>query len=253
MTDHALSDRDRALLVALADGKLRGRRRAAAEQRLARLPDMGQLLHRQQSVAAKLRGGPAAPATLELALPPRPRETRWPRPAIRLGLAAAGAAAVVAAALAVVLPSGGGPSTTEFADLGLLPATQPAPKPVANRPQQLNTSFEGVSYPNWGQQFGWHATGARSGTVDGRATRTVYYQHMEHRIGYTVVSGKPLDPPDDTERISSNGVQIALYRDRNAAVFTRNGHTCVLAAGHLMHRSTLVKLAAWKGEGTLSF
>src|SRR5436190_1575231 len=169
MTEHAFNDRDRALLVALADGKLSGRRRAAA--------------------------------------------------------------------LAIVLPSGGTPNTADFADVGLLPATQPAPKALADRPQELNTSFEGVSYPNWAHEFGWHATGARSGTVDGRATRTVYYQHMEHRIGYTVVSGKPLAPPRNADRITRNDVQIALYRDRNAAVFIRNGHTCVLSARHLMHRS----------------
>src|SRR3954454_6376353 len=88
MTEHALNDRDRALLVALADGRLSGRRRAAAEQRLARLPDRDELLERQRSIAARLRGGPAAPPTLELALPPAPRESRWPRPAVRLGLAA---------------------------------------------------------------------------------------------------------------------------------------------------------------------
>jgi hypothetical protein len=253
MTEHALGDRDRALLVALADGRLRGRRRAAAEQRLARLPDRDELLQRQRSIAARLRGGPAPPPALELALPPAPSSTRWPRPAVRLGLAAAGAAAAVAAALAIVLPSGGGLNTSDFADVGLLPATQPAPKPLADRREELDAGFEGIAYPNWAHDFGWHATGARSGTVDGRATRTVYYQHMEHRIGYTIVSGKPLAPPPNAERFTRNGVQIALYRDRDVAVFVRNGHTCVLAAPHLIHRSTLVRLASWKGDGKLSF
>jgi hypothetical protein len=252
MTEHALTDRDRALLVALADGRLRGRRRAAAEQRLARLPDRDELLQRQRTVAARLQGGPVPPPALELALPPQPRESRRPRPAVRLGMAAATAAAVLAAALAVLLPTGGGANVSDVATLGMLRATQAAPHPLNGKKEVLDTSFEGVSYPNWGDKFGWHATGARDARVDGRATRTVYYEHMGHRIGYTVVSGKPLDLPKNAERVTAGGVQIALFRDRDSAVFVRNGHTCVLG-GHLMHRSTLIELAGWKGDGKLSF
>jgi len=67
-----------------------------------------------------------------------------------------------------------------------------------------------------------------------------------HRIGYTIVSGPALDLPRGAARARRNGIEIALYRDRaghDVAVFERDGHTCVLA-GHVMHRSTLIKLAA---------
>jgi hypothetical protein len=252
MADHPLTDRDRALLVALADGRLRGRRRADAEDRLSGIPGGHELVQRQRRVAATLQGGPESPASLAMALPEPARAARWRRPTVRLGLAAATAAAVAAAVVAVFAPSGGGASAADVAVLGTLHATQPAPEPIPAREGRLNASFEGVSYPNWGHQFGWHATGARSDEVDGRSTRTVYYEHMGHRIGYTVVSGEPLDLPKGAERISRDGVQIALFRDRDSAVFVRNGHTCILG-GHVMQRSTLVKLAAWKGNGTLRF
>lgn len=51
-----------------------------------------------------------------------------------------------------------------------------------------------------------------------------------------------------------NGVQIQLYHDgpRTVAVFERAGRTCVLAG--VVHRdSTLVKLAAWRADGALTF
>jgi hypothetical protein len=46
-----------------------------------------------------------------------------------------------------------------------------------------------------------------------------------------------------------------VYRDprhggHEVAVFERDGHTCVIA-GHVLHRSTLLKLAAWKGDGKI--
>jgi hypothetical protein len=249
MADHALNDRDRALLVALADGRLRGRRRAKAEQRLERIHGAPELVRRQRRVAAALQGGPAAPpprVTLPATSSPRPR------PVLRIGLAAATVAAVAAAAIAVFAPSAGAPTAAEAAELGMLRATAPAPHPLPGAKARLNASFKGVTYPDWGDEFGWHASGARDDNVGGRATRTVYYEHMGHRIGYTVVSGDPLELPDGAERVSKGGVQIALFPDRDAAVFVRNGHTCVLS-GHVMRRSTLVKLAAWKGGGTLGF
>jgi hypothetical protein len=249
MTDLPLTDRDRALLVGLADGSLRGRRRASVEARLESIPGGPELVRRQRRVAAALQGGPETPAAALI----EPTQTQRPMPALRLRLAAvATAIAIALVVVAVLLPSGGATTAADIAPLGSLSATAPAPQPLPGVESRLAASFEGVTYPNWSHQFGWHATGARSDVVDGRATHTVYYQHTMHRIGYTVVSGKPLAVPDDVERINFGGVEIALLRDRDAAVFVRDGHTCVLS-GHVMHRSTLIKLAAWKGGGRLSF
>ena len=70
-----------------------------------------------------------------------------------------------------------------------------------------------------------------------------------------MVSGPPLELPQRTRRVHRDGLTIALYRDpshggRDVASFERNGHTCVLA-GHVMHTSTIVKLAAWRGDGAV--
>jgi hypothetical protein len=35
-----------------------------------------------------------------------------------------------------------------------------------------------------------------------------------------------------------------------SAIFIRNGHTCILS-GHFAHRTTLVMLAAWRGDGEI--
>jgi hypothetical protein len=250
MTDLPLTDRDRALLVGLADGTLRGRRRASVEARVESIPGGPELVRRQRRVAGALQGGPTPPVASPLSEVARAQR---PMPAFRPRLAAVAAAIATAlVVIAVLLPSGGATTAADIAPLGSLSATAPAPQPLPGVESRLAASFEGVTYPNWSHEFGWHATGARSDVVDGRATHTVYYQHTMHRIGYTVVSGKPLAVPDDVERINIGGVEIALLRDRDAAVFVRDGHTCVLS-GHVMHRSTLIKLAAWKGGGRLSF
>jgi hypothetical protein len=111
-----------------------------------------------------------------------------------------------------------------------------------------------VTYPDWAQKFGWRATGRRADSIGGRHTETVFYRHTHHRIGYTVVSGAPLDPPPGSQRVVVNGVHVHAYRDgiRDVVVFVRDGHTCVLA-GFVHHRSTLLKLASWKGQGAISF
>jgi hypothetical protein len=53
-------------------------------------------------------------------------------------------------------------------------------------------------------------------------------------------------------RVRRGGIAIALYgpHDHAVAVFERVGHTCILSA-HVAHRSTLLTLAAWTGNGAL--
>ena len=138
------------------------------------------------------------------------------------------------------------------ADLAKRDAERPAP---ATAGPVLREEFAGVTFPEWDAEFGWRATGARSDRIDGRSSRTVYYEHTGHRIAYTVLSGPPLEVPDHARRIRRDGLEIALYRDsghggHDVAIFERNGRTCVLA-GHVMRTSTLVKLAAWTGDGTV--
>ena len=51
-----------------------------------------------------------------------------------------------------------------------------------------------------------------------------------------------------------NGLTMLAYKDgrRDVVTFERNGRTCVLA-GVVHRRSTLVKLASWKADGSIVF
>lgn len=229
--------RDQALLVQLADGVLSGQERARAEA----IPDARLIVQRQRRVARALGAG----------LPPVP--VREPaRPAVLPRLALAGALAAVLVLLWVLVPSSGRSATEQAADIAKLPATQPAP---AASGSVLRAEVDGVRFPEWGREFGWHETGLRRDEIDGRRTATVFYEHMGHRLAYTIVSGPPLPRPTDARVIDRDGLEISVYRDaghggHDVAVFERGGRTCVVA-GHVLELNTLLKLAAWKGGGSL--
>lgn len=248
MRERPLTKREQALVVGLADGTLRGRRRARAEARLAGLVDLEGALARQRRVAHALTVGPA-PRTAVAFRASRGEERR--RHVWSLAGAAAALATVLVAAMLMV-PQAGSP-TVAGAALDTLPAERAAPAQLADAPL-LAGGVEGVSFPDWGAEFGWHAHGARDDLLDGRTTRTVFYEHMNHRIGYTIVSGEALPPPDGAQHVRRNGVDIALLRDgeRDIAVFVRDGHTCVLS-GEVLDRATLVTLAAWEADGEIEF
>jgi hypothetical protein len=250
--DPPLSDRDRALLVALADGTASRRRQRRAEALVERLVDGREIVERQRRVARALRGGPMPSLDLAGAAEPRTRRRVF-QP--RLAALAAGVAAAVAVALVFVVPTGDAPDVTAFAELGSRPALAPAPPSRAGRSELLASSFAGVTFPSWDRRFGWRATGVRQDATSGRASRTVFYEHMGHRIGYTVVEGDPLAIPVGAERVRRNGVEVALVHDRDHqrfAVFARDGRTCILS-GHFLRLSTLVELASWRGAGNVTF
>jgi len=180
------------------------------------------------------------------------RRRSRPRLALAGAVAAIGVAAVLA--LAVVSGIGNGPTIAEAARPAALAATAPAPARDLRRPTLLRASFGGVTYPDWDRQFGWRATGRREDSIDGRTAETVFYQHTHHRIGYTVVSGKPLKRPGHADRYEVNGLVMLAYKDerRDVVTFERNGRTCILA-GVVHRRATLIKLAAWEADGAIAF
>ena len=251
-----LSKRQQALLVKLADGALRGRSRARAETRLAGVVDLDRALARQRRVTGALRGGPlpqeaGAGAALHMPVPTSRRAGRsrsW-----QLGATAAALAAAVLVAALVLVPRTTSPSLAIAAGLGTLPAERDAPARLADAPL-LAGDLEGVQFPDWAGVFGWRAHGSRDDELDGRATRTVFYEHMGHRIAYTIVAGEALALPEGAEMVNRGGVEIALLRDgeRDIAVFIRDGRTCILS-GEVLDRATLVKLAAWTADGVVEF
>jgi hypothetical protein len=224
-----LNERECGLLVALADGLLSGRRLTEAEALVRAHPDGERLLERQRRVRRALGGARVASR--------QPARRRW----TVVPLAAVAAAL---AALFAFFPAGAS-ITSDAAALAHAPAEAPAPG--ADGPR-LQVAVDGVAFPNWSRRFGWHHTGARADTLDGRATRTVFYEHMGHRIAYTIISGAPVNTPGDVRTVRRNGMEVALRRDgdHTIAIFERGGRTCVLA-GHVESETTLVRLAAWTG------
>ena len=200
--------------------------------------------------------GPATPPGLRERIAAQTvRPARRSRPRVALAGAVATVAAAVVLAVALVAELGSHPTIAEAARPSALAATAPAPAQDARRPTLLRASFAGVTYPDWNREFGWRTTGRRHDSLEGgRSAETVFYQHTHHRIGYTVVSGKPLKPPGHAQRFVVNGLQMLAYKDgrRDVVTFERNGRTCVLA-GVVHRRSTLVKLASWKADGALVF
>jgi hypothetical protein len=259
MTD--LDDRMLADLTALADGTLRGRRRARLEAEVARSPQLAEALEKQRRAVAALRSvEERAPAPLrervEAARTGRVARGRRPlggflrSPAFAGGLAAGAAFALI---LALVLPGGaGGPSVVEAAELAERPAEAPAPRPEPGEPALLDAHAEGLAYPNWAREFGWRAAGRRVDEIDGRRAVTVFYEKEGRRVGYTILSGEQLDPPDDARTAVRDGTTFRGFASDGRLIVTwpRQGHTCVLS-GEGVDAATLIDLAAWSGMGAV--
>ncbi|MET0751357.1 MAG: hypothetical protein ABWZ43_09875 [Solirubrobacterales bacterium] len=219
-------------LAALADGSIERQRAALA-------------------ALATLRGELEAPPRLRARIEARRGESRsgsrWPV----IGVAVA---AVAAAVLAFAILPGGEPGVEEAAELAARPAAGPAPPPEPETPALLAANVEGVAFPNWKPEFGWRAAGERGDELDGRRTRTVFYEKEDARLSYTIVSGDPLDAPDG-ETTNVDGVEFTTFdagAGERGVTWLRDGHTCVLV-GHDVDEPTLIKLAAWKGDGAVGF
>jgi hypothetical protein len=214
---------------------------------------------RQERVARLLHDhGPLAPPELRARIAAeRARANDGSRRAwySRLPLAPVAGLAAALAALAVVLPQllGGDPDALDAHALGS--RGPEAPAPAASTAGMLAAGLEGVGFPDWSREFGWRAAGRRSDELDGRRTETVFYRHEGHTIAYTIVSGQPLEPPPGGQTHRRAGVEMQLLSDdhgHDIVVFERGGKTCVLS-GHVLHRSTLLELASWRGRGQVPF
>jgi hypothetical protein len=224
--------------------------------------------HHRRVIRA-LQSGPRAPDRLHQRIeameadaarltPRRPslRRRAEPRPWLRPAVAAAGVvgALVVVLVVALSVDGPGGSRVVQAAELSLSPATEAAPDTDEQQPAQLQRSFAGVAFPAWSEKFGWRADGARSDELDGRKTATVFYRHTHHRIAYTVISGRPIEPPEDAETLNAGGLELHRFRlgFQDVVTFERNGRTCVLS-GDVHDPDTLVKLASWRGDGSVNF
>jgi hypothetical protein len=216
-----LPPEDEADLVALADGNLPPARRAEVEARVAADPVFAAALARQRQALALLAEltTPAPPelrmrvAELRSATVHR-RRRRW----IPVTLVAAAAAT---AALALLVLSGG-PAVEDLMAVALRPATAPV---------TASEQIDGLRFPRPAE---WHAVGARSDIVDGRSTRTVFYERDGRRIAYTITAGDALD-----------GRRWLRGPDgRRAFTWTRDGRTCLISGR--VDRAALIAAARWR-------
>ena len=261
-----LSPEDEADLVAFVDGRLDAEGRARVEARAAKDPDYKSALVRQQvgrdavTSAAESTGAPLAlRARVEEMGAARGRHKGEQRSGIRTRLgglrwpAAGLAAGAIAATLAVVMVIGGGPGIEDVAAAATrAPTAKVAPVPADSK--VLKERVADVRFPNFAGKFGWKAVGTRTDEIEGRATRTVFYEKGGKRIAYTVVSGAALKQPDAATRATVEGTVVRALRAEGMEVVTwrRRGHTCVLASKDVP-RKELITLAGWKGKGGVAF
>lgn len=169
-------------------------------------------------------------------------------------LAAAGTvAAALIVALVLTLPGGGAGTPVEQATaLALAEPTGPAPGPMAGT-NRLDAVVGDVAFPDWSSRHGWKAVGQRTGKVDGRTAKTVFYEDAAgRRVGYTIVSGEPLDVPDGGRQVTVDGTDVTLLRKKDAAIamWEVRGHTCLLATTGDVTGGDLANLASWSGYTT---
>jgi anti-sigma factor RsiW len=213
---------DEADLVALADGNLPPPRRAEVEARVAREPCFAAALA-QQRCALSLLAGLTTPAPLELRVRVAELRARRRRLCLRRWLPLGFAATAAATAALFLLLAAGGPVVDDVMAVALRPATaQPAG----------TEQIDGLRFP---QPRDWHAVGSRTDTVEGRATRTVFYERGGRRIAYTIVSGPALD---------STARRWLRDDGRAGFVWVRDGHTCVVSGA--VERDVLAQAVAWQ-------
>ncbi|HEV2875631.1 MAG TPA: hypothetical protein VGW14_10805, partial [Thermoleophilaceae bacterium] len=197
-----------------------------------------------------------APAWLRARVEPERRRRRRRRISFSIPLAgglAAGAAFAIL--LALVLPGGaGGPTVVEAATLAVAPSAAPAPATDPEEPKLLDARAAGLAFPNWAEEFGWRATGRRVDEFDGRRAVTVFYEKGGRRIGYTILSGDPLEQPEGARMTVREGTTLHGLTSEGRVIVTwlRGGRTCILS-GAGVDPATLLDLAAWTGKGAVRF
>jgi hypothetical protein len=204
------------------------------ESQLAALEAVQAPASLRHAVTDAVRDARRAPARRRFALPPRPLTL------------AGGSLAALAVGLVLLLGGGAGsaPSVAQAAQLGLRPATAPAPASRAGG-RVLAASVEGIAYPTW-SHVSWRAVGARSDTLDGRRIHTVFYADASGaRVGYSIAEGDAL-PVRGGRVVERSGVAIRVLRLDGATAVTwqRGGHTCILA-GRGVDPARLVRLASY--------
>ncbi|MBV9803229.1 MAG: hypothetical protein JO130_08575 [Solirubrobacterales bacterium] len=222
-------------LTRLADGTLDASRREPLERLLTASPDLRADLREQRRAVAALRAAgrfeqaPVAVRVHHRALAGRARRRG---PTRTVGLVGATAALL----WAVVSLSGGQAALTvaQAATIAVRPVTASVAEPRDGQTALPGVRAAGLTFPYWGDRFGWRATGMRTDRLDGRPLTTVFYRRGAASIAYTIVAGPALP------------ARLTTWTDggRTIVTWTRRGHTCVLSGRGIPARE-LQRLAAW--------
>jgi hypothetical protein len=243
-------------LARLADGTLPPERARELEARVAESAELSALLAEQRAALdAVTTLGDRAPAALRSRVESLRARSAPRQRAKRYGFAGAlaAAAACVAIALVAILPTGaGGPTLSQAAAFTLKPSAGPAPSHSFDG--ALDLDVDGVPYPYWKDDLGWTAVGSRVDKIDGREATTVFYRKGARRVGYTIVTGKPVSMSGSATVTVRDGIRFRTVPLHGTTVLTweRRGHSCILA-GRNLTRAQLLKLAAWKDAGELPY
>jgi hypothetical protein len=240
-------------LAALADGSLPVRRRARVERAVASSQQLQAELATERRALRAIRGAAderapmALRARLELARDPDPR-WRLPRFLTARAATAGVAVAAVAAALAVTIggPTGG-PTVAAAAGLGTRTPVSVAGATPNDHGVVPGVSAAGISFPDWGPNFGFEAVGVRRDHLGGRLATTVFYARGDQQIAYTIMSGSSLPAGASLHESVWDGLRLGSFLSHGRVVVTwlRNGHTCVLS-GADTPSALLARLASYK-------
>ena len=177
----------------------------------------------------------------------------WLAPPVRRSVLGSIAALAVLAVVLVVALSGGGSerlTVSDTAALTLRAPTMAAPQESPRARGELTAAVGGLAFPYWEYAFGYHASGARTDHLGGRAVTTVFYVNDRgQRVGYAIAANGPMP---------SAGGGVVQWREGRAyhvlsegatqvVTWVRDGHLCVIAARGVPV-ATLVSLASWEPE-----
>jgi hypothetical protein len=155
--------------------------------------------------------------------PEVPAASAWRAPLV--GMLAGLAVVVLAIAAAVVFGLGRGDDTGRVVVevVGL-----------HDRPPQGAPPLDAAasSFARRAARGGWRATGARTDTVQGRATVTVHWERAGRQIAHTTVGGGPVDAPRGSRRTGRRGVLLRSFDPdgRIAVTWDEAGATHVISA-----------------------
>jgi anti-sigma factor RsiW len=247
-------------LVGLADGSLRGQRRAEIESALESRPDLRSAVAAQRRVLEAIERADAEPAPhalrARLALARPPARARGQRRTG--GLIAAGTAGLAAVVAGIVVGVSGGGAVAQASVLQAAALSSRAPQHAVSQARTGSDALPGVhvgslSYPYW-DRFGYRAAGVRRDRLAGQEVTTVVYRHGSSRVAYAIVAGSPLRLGAAAGRTVRGGLVLRTFKSPGGPVvtWTRHGHTCVLVGQHTA-LPALLKLASWREGGRIPY